>query len=155
MGELPRGPSDLYNARHSAKKLAVESCEGVAVSKNTSNEYVSLNSVWTLLERAKREEETSRDSAFICECTIHPDLFIILASDQQLQQLGQFCTNPNEFFVFGIDPTFNMFDKNISLTVSTYRNLKLENESTGKPPVFIGPLLMHQHKDWKTKLQVC
>ena len=33
---------------------------------------------------------------------------------------------------------------------STYRNLKLVNPKTGKPPVFVGPLLMHQRKDWKT-----
>lgn len=52
--------------------------------------------------------------------------------------------------MFGIDPTFNIIDRYISLTVTTYRNLKLENKETGKPPVFIGPLLMHQRKDWKT-----
>ena len=73
-----------------------------------------------------------------------------MTNDRQLQQLGQFCTNPKEFCVFGVDPTFNIFDRNISLTVTTYRNLKLENRKTGKAPVFIGPLLMHQHKDWRT-----
>lgn len=49
--------------------------------------------------------------------------------------------------MFAIDPTFNIFDRNISLTVSTYRNLKLEHTNTGEPPVFIGPLVMHQRKD--------
>lgn len=64
--------------------------------------------------------------------------------------LYQFCTSPNEFCVFGIDPTLNVFEKNISVTVTTDRNLRLVNKSTNKPPVFIGPLLMHQHKAWKT-----
>ena len=34
--------------------------------------------------------------------------------------------------------------------MTTYRNSKLENKATNQPPVFIGLLLMHQHKDWKT-----
>jgi len=106
--------------------------------------------MWTLLERAKREEEISKESIFIRECTIHPDLFVVLANDRQLQGLAQFCTSPKEFCVFGINPTFNIFDRNISLTATTYRNLKIENKQTGKPPLFIGPLLMHQRKDWKT-----
>ena len=51
--------------------------------------------------------------------------------------------------MFSIDLTFNIFNGNISLTVTTYRYLKLENPSTGQAPVFLGPLLMHQKKDWK------
>ena len=51
--------------------------------------------------------------------------------------------------MISIDPTFDIFNDNISLTVTTYRNLKLENPSTGQAPVFLGPLLMHQKKDWK------
>ena len=35
--------------------------------------------------------------------------------------------------------------------MTTYGNLKLENKATKQPPVFIGHLLMHQHKNWKTR----
>ena len=42
-----------------------------------------------------------------------------------------------------------MFTENISLTVTTYRNLKLEQKETGQPPAFIGPLLLHQKKTGK------
>lgn len=52
--------------------------------------------------------------------------------------------------VFGIDPTFNIFNRIISLTVTTFRNLKLINPATKKSPVFIGPLMIHQRKDWRT-----
>lgn len=34
--------------------------------------------------------------------------------------------------------------------MTTYQNLRLVNKTTCKLPVFISPLLMHQHKDWKT-----
>ena len=85
-----------------------------------------------------------------CECRIHPDFLVVLADDRQLKELELFCTDSEEFCVFGADPTFNLFEENIALTVTTYRNLKLIDKETGKAPVFIGPLLMHQHKDWKT-----
>ena len=151
--ELPRGPNDIYNARRTARQdNAVETeindrSHNAEESVSTNN--VKLDNVWTLLERAKREEEESKDSVFIRECSIHPALFVFLPNDQQLDELVQFCTNPRSFCVLGIDPTFNIFDRNIILTVTTYRNLKLENAKTGKPPVFVGPLLMHQRKDWQ------
>lgn len=145
VGQLPRGPQDMYNARFSAKKKGQNSA--IDAKEDSS---LDLNNIWVLLERAKREEELSSDSVFIRECQIHPELLVVLASNRQLQQVEQFCTNPAEFCVFGIDPTFNIFEQNISLTVTTYRNLKLEHKETGKCPVFIGPLLMHQRKEWKS-----
>ena len=150
LGQLPWGSRDIYNARYTAKKLESQATERQGDFKKKTDDSLCLDSMWTLLERAKREEEISRETIFIRECTIHPNLFVVLANDRQLQGLGQFCTNPKEFCVFGVDPTFNIFYRNISLTVTTYRNLKLESKQTGKPPVFIGPLLMHQCKDWKT-----
>jgi hypothetical protein len=143
----------MYNARHSAKQSPglVSNTSSVPQRQGEENSKgVQLNDVWTILERAKREEEASKNSAFIRECSIHPDLLVVLANDQQLEELVLFCTSPLEFCVLGIDPTFNIFDRNISLTVTTYRNLKLVNPKTGKPPVFVGPLMMHQRKDWKT-----
>jgi hypothetical protein len=68
----------------------------------------------------------------------------------QPEDLKRFSTNLNDFCIFGVDATFNIFEENISLTVTMYRNLKFDNKRTNTPPVFIGPLLMHQHKDWKT-----
>ena len=151
--ELPRGPKDLYNARHLtklAKEFDGRSTTSSAQSSTSAASSVTIDNVWTLLERAKCEEEQSKDAIFIRECAVHPDLFLVLANDQQLEGLSQFCTDPVEFSILGVDPTFNIFDRNISLTVTTFRNLKLVNPNTNKSPVFIGPLLMHQHKDWKT-----
>ena len=139
IGQLPRGPTDLYNAIFSSKQKSLK-----------DNEVEGINGIWALLEKAKREEETSSDAIFIRECRVHPDFLAILATNRQLDDLKRFCTNPKDFCIFGVDPTFNIFEENISLTVTTYRNLKLHNKSTNRPPVFIGPLLMHQHKDWKT-----
>lgn len=88
--ELPRGPNDIYNARRTARQdNAVETeindrSHNAEESVSTNN--VKLDNVWTLLERAKREEEESKDSVFIRECSIHPALFVFLANDLQLDK---------------------------------------------------------------------
>ena len=91
----------------------------------------------------------TKSSIFI-ECRLHPDFLVVLALDRQLEELVQFCTDPQEISIFCVDLIFNIFKDNISLTVTTYRNLKLENKATNQPTAFIVSLLMNQHKDWKT-----
>ena len=155
-GQLPRGLGDLYNARHAAKKEKEKELLNVKTRPIQGNDApedekgVSLDSMWMLLERAKREEECSKEGSFIRKCSIHPDFIVVLANDRQLKEIGQFCTNTKEFCVLGIDPTFNVFKENISLTVTSYRNLRLECKATGQPPVFLGPMMLHQKKDWRT-----
>ena len=41
-----------------------------------------------------------------------------------------------------MDPTFNLGD--FSVTVTSFRNLLLKNQTTGKHPVMIGPMLVHR-----------
>ena len=119
LGKLPRGPCDMYNARDAARQSGSTNPQPTEPNKTSeSNKTVNVDNMWTLLEQAKREEE-SEDSEFICECSIHPDLFVVLANDQQFNELVLFCTNPREFSVFGVDPTFNIFYRNISITVTT------------------------------------
>ena len=67
--------------------------------------------------------------------------------ERQLDHVVYFCANPKEFSVFSIGLKFNIINDIISLTVTTYRNLKLKNPLTGKASVFLGPLLMHLKKD--------
>ncbi|CAB4041088.1 Hypothetical predicted protein, partial [Paramuricea clavata] len=154
-GQFLWGPQDVYNARFAAKKSTKSVTNSDPLSEqNREVKMGNMNEVdgrWQLLEKAKREEAEGNGSTFIRECRIHPDFLCVLASNRQLNYLKHFCTNGNDFCVLGIDPTFNIFQENISLTVMTYRNLKLHHNATKKSPVFIGPLLnVHQRKDWKT-----
>ena len=87
---------------------------------------------------------------FIRYFRVHPSFSVVISLERQLNDVVNFCTNPKEFSVFNNDPTFNKFNDNSSLTVTSYRNLKSGNPSTGQTSVFLGPLLMHQKKDWKT-----
>ena len=72
--ELPRGPNDIYKARRSARQdnavnaagIEINDCSRKAEDSGPTNN-IKLDNVWTLLERAKREEEESKDSVFICK----------------------------------------------------------------------------------------
>ena len=144
IGELLRGPQDLYSARYQVS-------ESQKLKGNHKTEsVVQLDELWVLLEKAKRDEIGEGQAPFICECRVHPDFLTVLAHDQQLAELELFCTNPVEFCVFATDPAFIIFKEKIFLTVTTYKKLKLIHKKTAKSPVFIGPILMHQSKNWKT-----
>eukprot|EP00794_Sanderia_malayensis_P010328 gene10328-11400_t len=113
LDKLPRGPKDIYNARCSQKQKHREVESGAQVNP-------ACDDLWMPLEHAKREEEQTQGSAIIRECKIHPDVFLVLASDTQRKDIAQFCSNPKEFAVVSFDLTFNVFNKNISLTVMSY-----------------------------------
>ena len=140
--QLPRSPRDIYNAQAAAKK--------VFKSSTWNGSFKEQDGMWVILEKANKEEVEFLELKFILDFRMHPSFSVVLSLERQLDDLVNFCTNPKEFSVFSIDTTFNIFNDNISLTVTTKRNLKLENPSTGQAPVFIGPLLMDQKKDRKT-----
>ena len=85
LGQLPRGPSNIFNARF-GEKSSSRSHESEHQSKNVNE----LNVIWQLLEKAKREEKECDNSTSIREWRIHPDFLVVLASDCQLQDLEHF-----------------------------------------------------------------
>ena len=141
VGQIPPTPQDMYDTRGLVPSEKVGS---------TENKVVKLDSLWMLLERARREEENSLQEKIIRECRIHPDFLVVLANYRQLQELEHFCTNSSEFCVFSVDPAFNVFKDMISLTVTVYKNLKLAQKKTRKPLGFNRPVLLHQNSEWKT-----
>ena len=94
--------------------------------------------MWVILGKAKKEEKFS-ELKFMRDFKVHPSFSVVLSSERQLDDAVNFCTIPKECSVFIIDPTVNIFNDNISLTITNYRNLKLENPSTGQALVFLGP----------------
>ena len=106
--------------------------------------------LWVILEKAKKEEVEFSELKFIRDFRVHPSFSVVLSLELQLHDVANFCTNRKEFSLLSTDPTFNIFKDNVTLTDTAYRNLKLENPSTGQAPPILGPLLIHQKKDWKT-----
>ena len=100
--------------------------------------------VLSVLYRMKEE-----DSSFIRDVSIGKEgLSIVLTSDVQLAEMEKFCTEEMMFAVMQIDQTFNLGP--YECTPISYQNLLLERKSTGKPPVFVGPVLIHYRKDERT-----
>ena len=57
-------------------------------------------------------------------------------------QLHDMVTNPDQYSILGVDPTFNLGE--FSVTVTTFKHLQLIERHTGKPPVLLDPMLVHQ-----------
>ena len=106
--------------------------------------------MWVILEKTKKEEVESPALKFIGDFRVNPSFSVVLSLERQIENVVNFRTNPVEFTVFSIDSTFNIFNDSISLTFTTYRNIKLENPSTKQAPVFLDPVLTHQKNDWKS-----
>ena len=91
-----------------------------------------------------KEDARNPDTAFVRKVDSSSDPCVVLASNQQLQDVKRFCTNPAKFSVLGVDATFN-FGK-FYVTLTTYRNLLLRTKENSHP-VRIGPTLLHHRKE--------
>ena len=72
----------------------------------------------------------------------------VLCTNQQLNNMKRFLTDPSQHTVMGVDPTFNFGDLNA--TPIAFRHLLLEHRNTGHSPVLLGPLLVHQQKKFSS-----
>ena len=96
----------------------------------------------------KEGEGRGEEGKFIRMVNAAPYPMMLIAMDYTLDDLVRFCTNPRNFSILGVDPTFNLGD--FDVTVTTYRHLLLEPYGTpcGKPPTMIGPMFIHVQKDF-------
>ena len=60
--------------------------------------------------------------------------------------MEQFCCDPFNFGILGIDPTFNLGE--FSVTPIVYQHLLLESSRTGHSPLMLGPLLVRYRKEY-------
>jgi hypothetical protein len=103
-----------------------------------STNFEHIDSLAILLEQCKRQQINRDELPFIREETGAPELRCILDFDWQLHDIATFCIDPQEFSIFGADPTFNLGRFNVTLT--SYRNLKVLNRASGNHPTMIGPV---------------
>lgn len=80
-------------------------------------------------------------NTFVFELSADPELIRLIADKTQLNDFEVFCTNPANFCILGVDPSFNI--GNHMVTFTSYTNLKMKNEP-GVHPVRHGPVLIHQ-----------
>lgn len=124
--ELPRNAKQVSNALASS----------TASFKPSTNQ--SRDILLEAMEKCKSKD------GFVREVVGAPEPMAFLATDRQLKDIDLYCAQAGSFSILGVDATFNL--GNFSVTPTTYRPLKIYNVRTGKPPVFLGPLLVHQSK---------
>lgn len=55
------------------------------------------------------------DKAFVRRVVAAPEPMAVLCTNQQLNDMVRFLTDPSQFSVMGVDPTFNFGDFNVTL----------------------------------------
>jgi len=71
---------------------------------------------------------------------------IVMYTDEQMKDLKKLCCSGRT--VLGFDKTFNLCDMHV--TTSCFKQLTVEKSDTGKPPLFIGPIFIHDISDFET-----
>ena len=130
-GVFPRNRSQIYNINKKMKSKT----SGVDLSHN--------DPLLQVITKAKEEQMGRAENILIREVPLFPEPIVFLASDQQLEDIERFCTNPARFCVLGVDTTFQI--AGFYFTFVTYRNLMLKSK-IGNHPVFIGPGILHKQK---------
>ena len=123
-GELPRGERQVINAR----KFKGHGIDGV-------------DELFVIMQKAKAGDSYAS-----------PDPAIVVASDQQLDDVVKFCASPvgTESSIMTIDPTFCLGE--FECTPTTYRHLLVITRRYNTPPIFIGPVLIHYRKNFASFL---
>ena len=71
--------------------------------------------------------------------------YIVLCSENQLNDIEKCCSNEIMFGVFQVDPTFDL--GLFSVTATAFETLLLLKKDSKKRSVMMGPLLIHQIKE--------
>ena len=122
---LPRNVQEMKNFRRSEHK------------KDT-------NVLYSVMLQCKLSE--GKADAFVRDVKAAPEPQCVLFSDWQLNDLSRLVTNPDQFSIFSADTTYNLGD--FYVTPTTYQHLMLEDTTTMKHPHFLGPILVHQRKNF-------
>ena len=71
---------------------------------------------------------------------------IILYTDEQIADIKTLCCSGRT--VLGVDKTFNLCRMHV--TVTCYKQLTVTVDKTDEPPLFLGPLFVHDNSDYET-----
>ena len=102
-GDLPRGLQQAYDLKR-ANREELSVCP-VYSSCGTRD------MLFTVMQQCKTAE---KGTVFVRDVTCAPEPMAVIATDQQLLDLERFCTNPYDFCVLGIDPTFKLGDFSVT-----------------------------------------
>ena len=133
-GEMLRNQKQVYNSRQSMK---------VKQQHSSPSQVQQTDVLYYLMEQSRR---CYGDIQFVRDVKAAPEPMCVLATDTQLDNLVRFCTDHTQFAVLCIDPTFGIGEFNVTPIV--FQHPMLESHRYGSSPIFLGPLLVHQKKEF-------
>ena len=89
---------------------------------------------------------TEGSEKFVRDIKIAPEPMCVLFMDWQMDDMVRFLTNHRNFSILTVDTTYNLGD--FYVTPTTYKHLMLLEVTSNKHPIFPGPILVHQRKDF-------
>ena len=141
---MPLSSQKVYDVN---RQLKMKSCCASIASTSvnlTPSRGKGRDLLFVIMEQCKLTDKVNR---FVQEVTCAPEPMTVLATAQQLFDLGRFCCNSSEYCIMGVDPTFNLGD--FSVTPTVYQHLLVEDKISGKSPWMAGPMLIHYHKQFR------
>ena len=130
--ETPRNNKQIYNFKHNERS-------------KFSKQQGKKDEIYAVMLQAADEEE-EREEPFVHSIAAWPEPLCILGFQSQFHDIARFCSDPSLHSVLTIDTTFNL--GSFYVTPTSYRNLLLESNRTGKNPLFIGPILVHMTRSY-------
>ena len=102
--------------------------------------------LYSVMLQCKMSE--GKSSSFVRDVKAAPDPQCVLFTEWQVSDLVRFMTKSTQFTVLVADTTYNL--GNFYVTPTTYQHLMLEDSVTKKHPSFLGPVLVHQRKNFSS-----
>lgn len=131
--DLPRDRQQIHNLQYSRKCSS-----GSGSVSSVSNDVLA-----EVMQICKDNEADNKK--FIRSVEAAPEPMCVLCTDQQLLDLERFCTK-DDFTIISVDPTFNLGP--FYVTPISYKNLLVET-TAGHHPIMLGPVLIHQMKEFR------
>lgn len=134
--EVTRAPmKTIYNKIYNNKSKAAQA-NGQTISNNIADQICYLENMITDNDTFVRSMIRSGGKS--------PT--IILYTDEQIADLKTLCCSGKT--VLGVDKTFMLCKMHV--TVTCYKQLTVTRHTTGEPPLFFGPMFVHDNSDYET-----
>lgn len=111
-GELPLKQQQVFNINYKRK---LDSFKGMGYTRGSGHDLLYI-----VMEQCKLTDKVDQ---YVREVTCAPEPMAILATQQQLFDLGRFCCSDDGFCIMGVDPTFKLSD--FSVTPIVYQKINL------------------------------
>lgn len=133
----PRNRKQVSNKKYNDKKKKCIAENGQYISRGNIADH--LNEIDNILaDKNSIVKSVIRDNGK-APC-------IILYNDEQLDDIKKLCCSGQT--ILGIDKTFNLCEMHV--TASCYKQISVNKENTGEPPIFLGPVYIHDNSDFES-----